>query len=61
MARWLFIQCRSCGYSGCGGPIGYRCPSCQRILEPDPVPTRTQAPDGATRFVRRRPVPIPVA
>jgi hypothetical protein len=44
MALWLFIQCLVCGYSGCAAPIGDRCPSCNQVLEPDPVPN----PEPAT-------------
>lgn len=61
MARWLFIQCRSCGYSGCGGPIGYRCPSCQRILEPDPFRRGRRPPTEPRASSDAVPVPIPVA
>jgi hypothetical protein len=46
MALWMFIECRSCGFSGCAPPIGDGCPRCGYPLEPD-LPEDSEHPASA--------------
>ena len=50
MALWTMIRCDRCGFSGCGAPIGDRCPRCNQPIEMDPPPPRhdpePEVPEG---------------